>query len=102
VVVDLEPDSPEAAAVERAAHRLIARVSEEYERWSYNTAVAAFMEFVNLLYKRGKTPFAVDTLLLLMAPMAPHITAELWERRHPGSHIHTQPWQTRSSPRPTP
>ncbi|MBV8159899.1 MAG: leucine--tRNA ligase, partial [Acidimicrobiia bacterium] len=81
-----------ALDVDRAAHRLIARVSDEYERWSYNTAVAACMEFTNLLYKRGKTEFAVDALLLLMAPMAPHVTAELWERRHPGQHIHEQQW----------
>ena len=76
----------------RAAHRLIARVSDEYERWSYNTAVAACMEFTNLLHKQGKTEFAIDSLLLLMAPMAPHITAELWERRHPGEHVHEQSW----------
>jgi leucyl-tRNA synthetase len=50
------------------------------------------MEFTNLLYKQGKTEFAVDSLLLLMAPMAPHITAELWERRHPGEHIHEKSW----------
>ncbi len=80
------------AQVDRAAHRLIARVSDEYDRWSYNTAVAAFMEFTNLLYKQGKTDAAVDTLLLLLAPMAPHITAELWERRHPGQHVHAQTW----------
>jgi leucyl-tRNA synthetase len=92
VVRELDPGSPEAHEIDRAAHRLIVRVTDEYERWSYNTAVAAFMEFVNLLYKRGKTPFAVDTLLLLMAPMCPHITAELWERLHPGSHVHAQPW----------
>ena len=76
--------------VEKATHRLIARVSDEYERWSYNTAVAAFMEFVNLLSKyvqpttdRGprRSAFAVDQMLLLLAPMAPHMTAELWERR---------------------
>ncbi|MDP9441830.1 MAG: leucine--tRNA ligase [Actinomycetota bacterium] len=93
-----EPDQAAPAAadpesVERAAHRLIARVSDEYERWSYNTAVAALMEFTNLLYKEGTTDFAVDTLLLLLAPMAPHISAELWERRH-GSHIHRQAWPT--------
>jgi leucyl-tRNA synthetase len=50
------------------------------------------MEFTNLLYKQGKTEFAIDSLLLLMAPMAPHITAELWERRHAGQHIHEQSW----------
>jgi leucyl-tRNA synthetase len=79
-------------AVDRAAHRLIVRVTDEYERWSYNTAVAAFMEFTNLLYKQGSTPFAIDTLLLLLAPMAPHITAELWARRHDGEHIHEESW----------
>jgi leucyl-tRNA synthetase len=84
--------SDDAAEVDRAAHRLIARVSEEYDRWSYNTAVAGCMEFTNLLHKQGKTAFAVDTLLLLMAPMAPHVTAELWERRHPGEHVHEQAW----------
>jgi leucyl-tRNA synthetase len=79
--------------LERATHRLIARVSEDYDRWSYNTAVAACMEFTNFLSKHGGgDAFAVDSLLLLMAPMAPHITAELWERRHPGEHIHEQPW----------
>jgi len=80
------------AEVDRAAHRLIERVTGEFERWSYNTAVAAFMEFSNLLHKRGTTLFAVDTLLRLLAPAAPHVTAELWERRHPGEHIHVLTW----------
>ncbi|MEY2451071.1 MAG: leucyl-tRNA synthetase [Acidimicrobiaceae bacterium] len=78
--------------VDRAAHRLIDRVSGEFERWSYNTAVAAFMEFTNLMYKQGSTEFAIDTLLQLLAPMAPHITAELWARRHDGEHIHERTW----------
>jgi leucyl-tRNA synthetase len=80
-----------AIEVDKAAHRLIARVSADFERWSYNTAVAAFMEFTNLLYKQGTTPFAVDTLLLLLAPMAPHVTAELWEKLH-GDHVHAHRW----------
>jgi leucyl-tRNA synthetase len=84
----------------RATHRLVERVSDEYERWSYNTAVAAYMEFVNDLYRYVQGPegartetldFAIDQLLLLMAPMAPHITAELWEHRR-GGHIHEQSW----------
>jgi leucyl-tRNA synthetase len=81
-------------AVDRATHRLIVRVTDEFERWSYNTAVASFMEFTNLLYKQGSTPFAIDTLLLLLSPMAPHITAELWARRHDGEHVHDQVWPT--------
>src|SRR4051794_10397145 len=39
-----------AAAIDKAAHRLIARVSDDFDRWSYNTAVAALMEFTNLVY----------------------------------------------------
>jgi leucyl-tRNA synthetase len=84
--------SDAVAEIDRAAHRLIQRVTEDFERWSYNTAVAAFMEFTNLLHKRGSTPFAIDTLLQLLAPAAPHITAELWERRHPGEHVHERAW----------
>ncbi|MGI9033058.1 MAG: leucine--tRNA ligase [Acidimicrobiales bacterium] len=88
-----DAEGPVAGEVDRAAHRLIARVSDEYERWSYNTAVAACMELTNLVYKRGKTPFAIDTLLLVLAPMVPHITAELWEQRHgEGARVHAQPW----------
>jgi len=84
--------------LERATHRLIARVTEDYDRWSYNTAVAACMEFTNLLYKHVRgggdgaaADVAVDSLLLLLAPMAPHVTAELWELRR-GGHVHAEPW----------
>jgi leucyl-tRNA synthetase len=83
----------DAAAIDRATHQLIARVDDEFNRWSYNTAVAALMEFTNLLYKRGATDFAIDSMLLLMAPMAPHITAELWERRRGvDADIHGEAW----------
>jgi leucyl-tRNA synthetase len=92
------PLAPGDLEVRRATHRLIDRVSRDYERWSYNTAVAAFMEFVNLLHpyvrdggRRVVIDEAVDTLLLLLAPMVPHVTAEAWERRH-GDHIHALPW----------
>ena len=85
-------------AIRRATHRLIDRVSRDYERWSYNTAVAACMEFVNLLAPYAKdggradvVDEAVDTLLLLLAPMTPHLAAEAWERRH-GDHIHLRAW----------
>jgi leucyl-tRNA synthetase len=87
-----------AGDLERATHALVAKVSDDYDRWSYNTAVAACMEFTNLLYKHvqagADVTDAVDRLLLVLAPMSPHVTAELWERRHPGEHIHTEAWPT--------
>ncbi|HVL07020.1 MAG TPA: leucine--tRNA ligase, partial [Acidimicrobiales bacterium] len=96
-VAEVPGAKPPAGDLGRATHALVARVSEDYDRWSYNTAVAACMEFTNLLYKHvqaggASVDEAVDRLLLVMAPMAPHVTAELWERRHPGAHIHTERW----------
>ncbi|HEX2047126.1 MAG TPA: leucine--tRNA ligase [Acidimicrobiales bacterium] len=94
----VEGAKPPVGDLERDTHRLIAKVTEGYDRWSYNTAVAACMEFTNLLYKHAQAGApvdgGVDALLLLMAPMAPHVTAELWERRHPGQHVHAQAWPT--------
>ena len=94
--------SPLDDEVRRSTHKTIKKVTEDLERWSYNTAVAQMMELVNLLgrYVRdeaGVDPVvldeAVDTLLLLLAPLAPHLPAELYERRH-GLHVHEQAWPT--------
>jgi leucyl-tRNA synthetase len=89
-------------AVRQATHRTIKKVTDDIERWSYNTAVAHCMEQVNLLsrYCHGEEPphravldEAFDALLLLLAPMAPHMTAELWERCHgEGTTVHDQSW----------
>ena len=77
-------------------------MTHDFERWSYNTAVAALREHTNVLYRyaqsaagarRATLDESVDTLLLLLAPMAPHMSAELWERRHgEGARVHAEPW----------
>ena len=99
-VRDGEPTAADAA-IDAATHRLIDRVTGEYGRWAYNTAVAGFMEFTNALYKyvqsdegpHGPTlDAAVDALLQVMAPAVPHLTAELWAMRHDGAHIHQRDW----------
>lgn len=100
-VAEQEDRAPNAddIEIEKKTHRLIDRVTTDYERWSYNTAVSTYMEFTNDLYKyiQKATPraatlsFAIDTLLMVMAPMAPHITAELYERRT-GNDVHRQAW----------
>jgi leucyl-tRNA synthetase len=96
------PETDADRAVIRARHALVAKVTDDFERWGYNTGVAACMEYVNDLYRyiqSGEAPRrqtldeAVDALLLVLAPMAPHISAELWERRHgAGAHIHEELW----------
>ena len=89
-------------AVLRKTHQVVRKVSEDMESFSFNTAVAAIMEMRNtlLLANRDKNiseavwQEAVDKLLLVLAPIAPHMTEELWARRgHPYS-IHQQPWPT--------
>ncbi len=98
-IVERDPTAADVE-VEASRHRLILRVTDEFERWSYNTAVAGFMEFTNALYKyvqsadgarRETLDAAVDTVLQLMAPMTPHFSAELWELRT-GGRVHSQPW----------
>jgi leucyl-tRNA synthetase len=89
-------------AVRQATHRTIAAVTEDLERWSYNTVVARCMEHLNLLQRYARTDGgphekvwdeAADSLLALLAPLAPHVTAELWQQRHPTEpSVHLQPW----------
>ena len=89
-------------AVRRAVHRTIAKVTDDLERWSYNTAVAALMELLNTVSKWARSDHgaeratfdeAIDVMLTLLAPMAPHVTAELWEDRYADRpSVHMQPW----------
>ncbi len=68
-------------ALTTSVHKLIRKVSEDYEAMKYNTAIAAMMAFANEVYEAGslgKADFGV--LLQLLNPAAPHITEELWER----------------------
>ena len=66
--------------LQRRMHKTIRKVSEDTENLKFNTAIAEMMVFVNELQKSGcKNRDAVETLLLLLAPYAPHISEELWE-----------------------
>jgi leucyl-tRNA synthetase len=75
---DSEPDH----AVMRKLHQTIRKVGEDISRLSYNTAVAAMMEYMNVLRKGERTPHRDEVLPLipLVSPFAPHIAEELWEQ----------------------
>jgi leucyl-tRNA synthetase len=91
-------------ALRRTTHQTIADVTSDLERWSYNTAVAHCMELLNAIQAYARVDDgphelvwseAADSLLSLLAPLTPHVTAELWERRHPGQpSVHLQQWPT--------
>ena len=86
----------------RAAHRAIKAVGEDYAELHFNTALSKLMELTNALGAArddglaGTDAYAeaVEALLLLLAPMAPHITEELWSRRGKPYSIHQQAWPT--------
>jgi leucyl-tRNA synthetase len=87
-------------ALRQATHRAIKAVGEDYAEFHFNTALSKLMELTNALGSArddglaGTDAYAeaVDTLLLLLAPMAPHITEELWSRRGRPYSIHQQAW----------
>ena len=94
------PDSDEARALRRATHQTIARVTSDIEAKAFNTIVAALMELTNTLHRAREAgdvdhaawDEAIESLLLTMAPLCPHLSEELWERRGHLTSIHLQSW----------
>jgi leucyl-tRNA synthetase len=89
-----DPGSSELA---RAAHRAIARVTDDIDRrFQFNTPIAAVMELANELGRAPEDPaarFAAETAVTLIQPYAPHIAEELWSRLG-HDRLWDQPWPT--------
>src|SRR3712207_5978204 len=66
----------------RKLHQTIRKVGDDVPRLSYNTAIAAMMEYMNVLRRGERTAHVgeVRPLVQLVAPFAPHVAEELWER----------------------
>ena len=74
-------------------HATIKKVSEDFDGMKFNTAIAQMMTLVNELVKKGSvTRGEYKALLLLLNPVAPHVTEEIWEMNGFGAPIYTQPW----------
>lgn len=82
-------------------HKTIKKVTEDFKQLSFNTAIASLMEYVNVLYKIkeengiSKTEdweSALVSMLKLLAPIAPHITEELWSQLGEDGSIHVSAW----------
>ena len=78
---DMMSDQPGySAALETKMHQTIRKVSNDFETMKFNTAIAAMMELVNEFYKvKTVTKDELSTLLILLNPVAPHMTEEMWE-----------------------
>jgi leucyl-tRNA synthetase len=76
-----------ADGLTRATHRAIKKVGEDIEQLQYNTAIAALMTLLNDIRRLGPADrWVIETVLIMLAPFAPHIGEELWEALgHPTS-----------------
>lgn len=79
-------------------HETIKKVTDDISRLSFNTAIASMMEMVNRLYKlkiqgiNEEWKFAIEALVKLIQPFAPHMAAELWQQLGHDTQIDSQPW----------
>ncbi len=98
----LTPREAEVTAVrqlQRAVHQAIGRVTKDLDEFQFNTIIAALMELTNSFYRlrescEGSSEWddALATMVLLMAPVTPHIAEELWARRGQPYSVHTRQW----------
>ena len=95
------PGEAQAARVLwRRTHQAIRQVSKDLEAFEFNTVVSALMELTHALGEARQAGLAgtdgfrtsVETMLLLTAPVAPHVAEELWARLGKPYSIHQQPW----------
>jgi leucyl-tRNA synthetase len=94
------PNAMTARDLRRAAHQTIERYERDLTAFSFNTVVSSMMEFTNTLFKARDAGLtgtaewaeAIDILLRLLAPIAPHMAEELWERLGRGYSVHQQAW----------
>jgi leucyl-tRNA synthetase len=83
------------ASVDQKLHATIKKVSEDFERFHFNTAIAAIMELVNAIYAAPERDrAAVEAVVRLLGPMAPHLCEELWQRLGHAELLATHPWPT--------
>ena len=87
----------------KKAHQTIKKVTNDIEdRFRFNTAISAIMELVNMMYgidpedksieKAGVMRFAMESVALLLSPIVPHFSEELWEALGHDTHILLEPW----------
>ena len=88
-------DGPPEAEVERALHRTIKQVSEQVPELQFNTAIAAMMEYLNVVRAGGRQArrSEIEPLVVMLGPFAPHIAEELYARLgHNGGLFETARW----------
>ncbi len=97
---DFPGDDGAVRDFQRLIHKTIRRVGEDLERFKFNTAMACLMEYTNGLNQHWERKGirsedwneAIEKLLVLMSPLAPHVSEELWERTGHANSVHSMSW----------
>ena len=83
------------ANLEKEYHKTVKKVTADYEKLSFNTAISQIMIFVNAAYKEAFVPKEyAEGIIKLLNPIAPHITEELWSMLGHNESIANEPWPT--------
>jgi leucyl-tRNA synthetase len=93
-----EQTGRESEKLQKITNQTVKKVSNDLESLSFNTAISAMMEMVNEIYRLktdgNESKTALETLVKLLAPFAPHIADEMWSDLGNSGSIHAQDWPT--------
>jgi leucyl-tRNA synthetase len=98
IVLDEPPPPGKGLPHLRTMHRTIKRVTQDIENLKFNTAISALMEYVHWIEDQmqdmtsDQVHLVTRNLALLLAPLAPHLAEELWERIGGSYSVHSQSW----------
>ncbi|MDP2043757.1 MAG: class I tRNA ligase family protein, partial [Candidatus Omnitrophota bacterium] len=79
-------------ALVRNLHKTIKKVSEDFSTFKFNTAIASLMELTNAIYQSGADIEVFSKLIIMLSPIAPHFSEELWEILGNKESIFKAPW----------
>ena len=83
----------EGGALERIYHRSVKKITEDFEKLAFNTAISQMMIFVNAVYKEGKCPKTyAEGFVKMLSCVSPHIGEELWSILGHDTTIAYEPW----------
>ncbi|WP_041324013.1 leucine--tRNA ligase [Hippea maritima] len=99
-VIDIDINTDRLKELNYMIHSTIKKITQDFENYHFNTAIAASMEFVNFLYDfKPKTEDenalfakAIEVLLIMLNPIVPHIAEELWQLTGHETLIAFEPW----------
>jgi leucyl-tRNA synthetase len=86
--------SQSAPQIERVLHKCLKRVDDSFQLFNFNTYVAGMMEALNHIQEAGEvmTKAQAEFFVKMLAPLAPHLASELWEKLGHSTRIDYQPW----------